>query len=133
MIISRFFYSIFFLWFYSFAVEAQTTQVQFFAADGVIIAGFVDKGAFLNFSGPGINISRNDSKFHLGLFPSLKFKEDHSSPKNALVTPALGCGLTYIYKHLAFQIPFYYSGKTAKENGSWKVGVGIGFRFFKKK
>ena len=43
------------------------------------------------------------------ILPSVRFKEDNGITKNALVTPSLGIGITYTYKLLAVQIPFYYN------------------------
>jgi hypothetical protein len=62
------------------------------------------------------------------MLPSLRFKVDKDSPKNASVYPNLGFGLTYSYKYLSLQIPMYYNAKTTTENGSWHVGFGIGYR-----
>ncbi len=101
---------------------------KFSVYDGVMVAGYVDKGAFLNFMGPNINFSFRNSKICLGMLPSLRFKEDHSIPKNQFVTPNLGAGLTYNYKRIAFQVPFYYNSKTVSKNGRWNIGVGVGIR-----
>jgi hypothetical protein len=68
------------------------------------------------------------------MLPSLRFKNDTNTPKNAFVTPTLGVGLTYLYKSFAFQLPLYYNAKTSKSNGAWNIGVGIGIKLsvFKK-
>lgn len=100
--------------------------VSFF--DGTVIAGYVDQGAYLNFMGPNIHFSKGKSKLALGMLPSLRFKEDHSTPKNAPVMPTLGAGITYSYSRLAIQVPLYYNAKTATQNGQWHLGIGLGVR-----
>jgi len=107
---------------------AQESKVNASLYDGIIVAGYVDDGAFLNFLGPNINVTHGNSKFILGMLPSLRFKEDTKTPKNAFVTPNLGMGLTYNYKHFAVQIPLYYNAKTATQSGNWQVGVGLGLK-----
>lgn len=117
-------------------VFAQEKRVNLSMYDGFAIAGYVDHGGFINFTGPNINMSHGKSKFVLGMLPSLRFKEDNGTPSDAFVTPNLGIGLTYAYGIYAIQIPFYYNPKTATENGMWHVGIGIGLRindFSKKK
>jgi len=111
-----------------FAAKAQETKVKLAAYDGIIIAGYVDEGAFLNFMGPNLNLSIKQSKLCVGMLPSLRFKEDHGTPKNAFVTPNLGFGLTYCYKWFAVQVPCYYNAKTATKNGEWNIGIGLGVR-----
>jgi hypothetical protein len=116
--------------------HAQDDQVKFALYDGLIIAGYVDKGGYLNFTGPNINVTYGSSKFILGMLPSLRFKIDEGTPRNAPVTPNLGVGLTYSYKIWAVQVPLYYNAKNATENGGWHVGVGLGLRlneFLKKR
>ncbi len=70
--------------------------------------------------------------FGFGMLPSVRIKEDKvvvSSKQNSLVTPSLGFGLTFAYKHLAIQVPAYYNGKSATADGTWKVGFGLGYKF----
>ena len=110
-------------------VFAQEDKVNFAFYDGIFIGGYIDNGAFLNFTGPNIHVTYKNSKFILGMLPSLRFKEDKGTPKNAFVTPNLGAGITYSYKMWAIQIPLYYNAKTASENGRWHIGLGIGLRF----
>ena len=114
--------------------HAQESKVKLSAYDGVVIAGYVDEGAFLNFMGPNLNLTVKQSKFCLGMLPSLRFKEDHGTTKNTFVTPNLGAGLTYSYKWFAIQVPCYYNAKTATKNGQWNIGIGVGLRLngFKK-
>jgi hypothetical protein len=115
---------------------AQEDNVSFALYDGIFIGGYVDSGAFSNFTGPNINATYKNSKFILGMLPSLRFKEDKGTPKNAFVTPNLGIGLTYSYRMWAFQLPLYYNAKTATNNGQWHIGLGVGLRlneFNKKK
>lgn len=112
-----------------FSISAQETKTKFAGFDGTIIAGYVDRGAFLNFTGPNVNVSfKKDHKIILGMLPSLRFKADKSTVKNAFITPSLGIGLTYCYKKFAVQIPLYYNIKTAVSNGRWQIGAGIGMR-----
>lgn len=111
---------------------SQSEKVKFSAFDGYAIVGYVNNGGFINFTGPNISYSTKESKCLIGLLPSLRFKEDNTGvTKNSFVTPNLGVGLTYSYKVWSFQIPLYYSPKTATENGKWDVGVGIGLRLNK--
>jgi hypothetical protein len=110
------------------SARAQHNEVNVSLYDGVIIAGYVDGGGFLNFTGPNINYSHGHSKWIAGMLPSIRIKEDQGATRNALVTPNLGIGLTYCYKALAIQLPMYYNAKTATENGRWHVGIGIGLR-----
>ncbi len=108
--------------------EPPKPSIKFNPFDGTIIVGYVDNGAFLNFTGPNISFTHKSSKITLGMLPTLRFKEDKGLFKNAPITPTLGCGLTYSYKMIAFQVPIYYNAKTATANGRWNVGVGIGVR-----
>lgn len=105
------------------------TRLSVSMYDGVVVVGYVDGGAFSNFTGPSLNITYQQSKFILSALPSLRYKGDSSTgTKNSFVTPALGVGFTYTYKLLAFQIPLYYNAKTATQDGKWNVGFGIGLR-----
>ena len=110
------------------SLNAQVEKVKPVFFDGVISIGYIDNGGFLNFTGPGLSATYKNSKFLFGMLPSLRYKVDKSSPKNASVFPNLGFGLTYSYKYLSLQIPIYYNAKTTTENGSWHVGFGIGYR-----
>lgn len=107
---------------------AKESKVKVAAYDGMVLAGYVDEGAFLNFTGPNIQWNENYSKIMLGMLPSLRIKEDHSEPKNSTVIPSLGIGLTYSYKKLAIQLPLYYNAKTAVTDGQWNLGIGFGIR-----
>ncbi len=109
-------------------IKPATPKVAFRPFDGTFILGYVDHGAFLNFTGPNISFTLKSSKIILGMLPSLRYKEDHGTYKNAPITPNLGAGLTYCYKKFALQVPFYYNAKTATANGKWNIGIGIGMR-----
>ncbi|SHL60323.1 hypothetical protein [Chryseobacterium polytrichastri] len=110
--------------------QESTPKIKAAFFDGVAVAGYVDHGAFINFTGPNISVTHKDVKFILGMLPSLRIKEDKSSgTKNSMITPNLGVGLTAVYKKIALQIPVYYNSKTAAENGAWKVGIGLGYSF----
>lgn len=118
-------------------VNSQTNNVSGLVLkpvlwDGVIIAGYVDDGAYINFSGPSIKYSRKPVILAVGMLPGLRIKEDkvaEGSPANSAVMPSLGFGLTASYKHLAVQIPFYYTNKTAAKDGKWHPGFGLGYKF----
>lgn len=110
-------------------VRAQDKKISVGAFDGVLVAGYVDNGGFLNFAGPNIGYKKGATRISLGMLPSLRYKKDPSSTTtNASVFPALGVGLTVTYRKLAIQIPGYYNAKTSTTNGAWFVGVGIGWR-----
>lgn len=106
----------------------EEPKTKFAVYDGTIVAGYVDNGAYLNFTGPNLCWTHNNSKLILGMLPSLRIKEDRGKPKNSMVTPTLGGGLTYIYKKIAVQLPVYYTPKTATANGEWNIGIGMGIR-----
>ena len=106
----------------------KAERVQFGLYDGTIVAGYVDHGGYLNFTGPNVSYAFGKSKVLAGMLPSLRFKEDKSMVKNAFVTPTLGMGITYSYKKFAVQVPFYYNAKTAIADGKWNVGIGIGLK-----
>ncbi|AEA42103.1 hypothetical protein [Fluviicola taffensis] len=108
--------------------EPAKPSIKFNPFDGVIIAGYVDNGVFLNFTGPNISLTLKSSKILLGMLPSLRYKEDNGIFKNSPITPSLGFGLTYSYKKMAIQVPIYYNTKTATANGRWNLGIGIGMR-----
>lgn len=113
----------------SMTANAQDNKVKVSGLEGVIVAGYVDDGAFLNFAGPNISFKKGSSKFMLGMLPSLRFKEDKSTGStNSTVVPALGLGLSYIYKRLVIQVPLYYNAKTSTKNGEWVVGAGLGLK-----
>lgn len=113
-----------------FSAKAQE-KVNAAFYDGIVIGGYVNEGGFLNFTGPNINATYGESKFIIGMLPSVRFKEDKGTTKNSFVFPTLGFGFTYSYKAFAFQIPLYYNSKTATENGKWNVGIGVGLRLNK--
>ncbi|MGG9972593.1 hypothetical protein ACQ33O_12435 [Ferruginibacter sp. SUN002] len=100
--------------------------------DGMIVSGYVDKGAYVNFGGPCIKLVKKPVAVTLGMLPSLRIKEDKvvsGAKKNSILTPMLGFGAAVIYKHLVVQVPLYYVAKTAAADGSWKIGVGVGYKF----
>lgn len=106
------------------------TKLQLF--DGWLIAGYLDKGAYINCTGPSVKFSSKPICVLIGLLPGLRIKEDQVSPgstRNSAITPSLGFGLTASFKHLALQLPLYYNSKTAAKDGQWKPGVGIGYKF----
>jgi hypothetical protein len=113
---------------FSTSLFAQVEKVKPVFFDGVINVGYINNGGFLNFTGPGLSASYKNSKFLFGMLPSLRFRVDNDTPKNAAVFPNLGFGLTYSYKYLSIQVPMYYNTKTETEDGSWHVGFGIGYR-----
>lgn len=109
--------------------SAQEKKISVGAFDGVLIAGYVDNGGFLNFAGPNIAYKKGSTRVSLGMLPSLRYKKDPSTTTtNSSVFPALGVGLTLTYRKLAFQLPCYYNPKTSTANGAWFLGAGIGWR-----
>jgi hypothetical protein len=110
------------------AQDSKGPKLNLALYEGVVVGGYVHKGLFLNFGGPNVNVSLKSSKIMLGMFPSLRFKEDLGTPKNSFVTPGLGIGVSYMFKSLVLQVPFYYDSKTEKADGSWNFGFGIGFK-----
>ena len=101
------------------------------AWDGAVIVGTFDKGegGFANFGGPSIKYKSKAFSTALGMLPGLRIKEDKSTTyKSSIVTPSLGVGLTFAYKHIALQIPMYYNGKTNTADGKWLVGLGLGYK-----
>ena len=110
---------------------AQDKKIIASAWDGAVITGYVDNGAFVNFGGPSIKYISKPLAIGFGVLPSMRIKEDVSGTptKNSIVMPALGFGLTFTFKHLALQIPFYNNPKTATKNGEWNPGFGIGYKF----
>jgi hypothetical protein len=110
--------------------EGIKAKAQLF--DGLLVAGYLDHGAFINCTGPAIKFTKKPYCVLLGLLPGLRIKEDQApagSPKNSVITPSLGFGLTASFKHLALQLPLYYNSKTATKDGVWKAGVGLGYKF----
>lgn len=112
-------------------VKAQMKETKATWGEGVVVIGYVDDGAYVNFTGPAFRYSRKTFSLSAGLLPSLRLKEDksESETKNSLITPSLGFGLTGVYKHLAVQVPFFYNPRTASHDGKWNVGAGIGYKF----
>ena len=108
--------------------HAQATTVTPKWVEGIVVAGYFDHGAYLNFAGPGIKFSHRSVTLMAGMLPSLRFRKDESSPRQAPVTPTLGFGPTIVYRKLALQFPLYYNAKTNAADGKWKVGVGIGIK-----
>ena len=95
---------------------------------GIFVSGYVDNGAFINFTGPNLSFTKGKSQFLVGMLPSLRIKKDTGATTNSLITPTLGLGITYCFRAFAFQIPCYYNPKTALKNGAWNIGVGVGIK-----
>jgi hypothetical protein len=116
----------------NFKGKAQTTQIKPTLFEGVVALSYIDHGAAINCTGPAIKYTSKPFSLLIGLLPSLKIKEDKSpgnAPKNAIIMPSLGCGVTAIYKHIALQMPMLYTAKTSTKDGKWNVGVGLGYKF----
>lgn len=114
------------------AQDNSEKKVSATIAEGIVVVGYVDDGAYINFTGPSIKIINKPYLICLGVLPSLRIKEDKvaaGAPKNSVITPTLGMGATFAYKHLAIQVPLYYNGKTAKVDGKWNIGFGLGYKF----
>lgn len=114
--------------FLSINLFSQKIEVSKLIFSGTFMGGYVDNGAYLNFTGPGLKLQKGNSDLMIGVLPSLRFKEDKGITKNSFITPSLGLGITYTFKTMAIQIPFYYISKTTIENGKWKIGIGIGLK-----
>lgn len=95
---------------------------------GILVSGYVDNGAFLNFTGPNLSFTKRKSQLLVGMLPSLRIKQDAGTTTSSMITPTLGFGITYCYRAFAFQIPCYYNPKTSTKNGEWNIGVGIGIK-----
>lgn len=109
--------------------SVQTRATLF---EGVIVAGYVDQGAYINCTGPAIKFSKKPLSVLVGLLPSLRIKKDKvaaGAPQNSVLTPNLGVGITAIYKHFAIQVPLYYNAKTSSKDGKWNPGIGVGYKF----
>ncbi|MCC5922068.1 MAG: hypothetical protein LAT68_16920 [Cyclobacteriaceae bacterium] len=113
---------------FSHSALAQDQKSPISLYDGYIVAGYVDQGVYLNYTGPNINLHQKDFRMVVGMLPSLRFRQDNSEPRNAFVTPSLGVGITTSYKGVALQIPLYYNAKSATQNGQWHIGIGLGYR-----
>ena len=115
-------------------VQAQEAakKVSITAWDGMAVVGYVNKGGFINFGGPTVRFIKKPFTGGFGILPTMRVKEDNvakGAPKNSAVIPTAGFGFTFVYKHLALQVPFYYNSKTSTSNGKWHPGVGIGYKF----
>ena len=117
------------------AVKAQQVtdkKASFSFWDGMVIAGYVDKGSYVNFGGPSIKFNKKPWTFGFGILPTMRIKKESVSkgaPQNSIVTPTAGFGFTFAYKHLVMQVPFYYNPKTTTSNGNWHPGIGLGYKF----
>jgi hypothetical protein len=106
------------------------TRATFF--EGIIVAGYVDQGAYINCAGPAIKFAKKPFAILVGLLPSLRIKKDKvaaGATQNSAITPNLGMGITASYGHLAIQVPMYYNTKTSTKDGKWNPGIGIGYKF----
>ena len=118
--------------------QLPTKEVYVIPYWGTFVSGYVDQGAFVNFTGPALGYGFGKSQILIGMLPSLRIKEDSgTTTKNSIIMPTLGFGITYTYKALAFQVPMYYTNKTSTTNGHWNIGLGLGIKLsairFKKK
>jgi len=107
-------------------------KVSLSAWDGMAVAGYVNKGGFVNFGGPTVRFIRKPVAAGFGILPTMRIKEESGTkdaPKNSAIMPTAGFGFTFVYKHIALQVPFYYNPKTATSNGKWNPGLGLGYKF----
>lgn len=114
------------------ATSTSTKKLTAGVGDGIVVAGYVDNGAYVNFTGPHIKWVKKPYAILLGVLPSLRIKEDKvatGATKNSVITPTLGVGITFAYKHLVVQVPLYYNAKSSTADGKWNPGIGIGYRF----
>lgn len=113
----------------AFGQEAKLTTSIF---EGVLVGGYTDRGVYLNCTGPAVKYPAKSFSIMLGLLPTLKFKKEQTvgeAPENSVVTPTLGFGLTAIFRQFAIQFPAFYSPKTSVDDGKWRPGIGVGYRF----
>jgi len=79
--------------FLSSGIKAQTqkeTKVKPVLFDGFLVTGYVDNGAYINCTGPGVRFTKKPVSVLLGFLPGLRIKEDKvpegvTSPKNRTV------------------------------------------------
>jgi hypothetical protein len=116
-------------WFIYFRADAQEIILNNTFLEGIITGGYINNGVYMNFTGPNIHMNYHDSKIMFGMLPSLRFRSDPETPGNSFITPGLGFGITYCYKKLVIQLPFYYNPKSVLEAGRWHAGFGLGLRF----
>ena len=112
--------------------QDATRRASFVAWEGMAVAGYVNKGAFVNFGGPTVRLVKKPFSIGFGILPTMRIKKDQvakDASRNSAVTPTAGFGFTFGYRHLVLQIPFYYNPKTATANGKWNPGVGVGYKF----
>lgn len=113
------------------AQNSTTAKTTLVAWDGMVIAGYVNQGGYVNFGGPSIKVIKKPWSLGFGILPTMRIKEDNvpkGAVKNSIITPTAGFGFTVVYKHLVLQVPFYYNPKTATANGKWNPGIGIGYK-----
>lgn len=113
--------------------QENNKKIQAVLYDGTVVAGYSDKGGYVNCTGPGIKYKKGNKTLLVGLLPSLRIKKDDAklagATKNNLITPSLGFGITATFHHFALQIPAFYNNKTTSEDGKWHLGVGVGYKF----
>ncbi|MCC5924373.1 MAG: hypothetical protein JJT77_11345 [Crocinitomicaceae bacterium] len=106
--------------------QDDKVEKQMHVFDGYIIAGYVDQGAYLNFTGPNFNLKWKKSTLVLGMLPSLRLIQLEENNRLHLF-PSLGTGITYSYKNIAIQLPFYYNSSTDLHQAKWNIGFGLGY------
>ncbi|MBK9151561.1 MAG: hypothetical protein IPM26_11400 [Saprospiraceae bacterium] len=99
------------IWFWGFAGNAQEIMTDNALQEGIVTCGYISNGAYLNFTGPNIHVVFRYSKIMFGMLPSLRFRNDREIPGHSFITPGLGFGISYCYKKLVIQLPFYYHPK----------------------
>lgn len=113
------------------AAQQSTNKPTVVFWEGMVVAGYVNHGAFVNFGGPTLKLVKKPWTFGFGILPTMRIKEDKvdkDAKKNSVVTPTAGFGFTFSYRKIVLQFPFYYNPKTTTANGKWHPGVGVGFK-----
>jgi hypothetical protein len=111
--------------------EKSKAKAAIVAWDGMMIAGYVNDGGYVNFGGPSLKLIKKPWSLGFGILPTMRIKEDKvaaGAKKNSAVMPTAGFGFTVVYKHFVVQVPFYYNAKTASSDGKWHPGFGVGYK-----
>src|SRR5687768_989686 len=85
------------------AQNVTQTKVNPVLFEGLVVAGYGDHGAYINFAGPGVKVVQKPFSVLVSMLPGLRIKKDKvasGNTSNATLTPSLGFGITGSFKHL---------------------------------